>query len=97
MILHPSQVSGDRRVASADIGRVHDRADVLERHPEIAQPADRLRDRPLRSAFTLTNVIREKSPMLRFASIPDILAPPAAGESRPNLLPQQTAMALVPP
>jgi hypothetical protein len=95
MILHPSQVSGDRRVASADIGRVHDRADVLD--PEMAQPADRLRDRPLRSAFTLTNVIREKSPMLRFASIPDILAPPAAGESRPSLLPQQTAMALVPP
>ena len=47
LALHAAQVRGDRRVASADVGRVDDRADVLQRHPELAQPADHLRDRHL--------------------------------------------------
>ena len=47
LTLHASQVGGDRRVAGGDVGRVHDRADRVERHPELTQPADRLRDRHL--------------------------------------------------
>jgi hypothetical protein len=43
------------------------RGDLIERHPEIAQ---------------LTNVIRENTPTLRFACMPEIIDSPVPGESR---------------